>query len=331
MTSWPADFLLVPDEPWTVQPLGDLARKYDTVEQHGWYDNLDHTVDQIRATLEPGARLLDYSGGTGILTRRLLRRIGDAPLGVVIVDSSPKFLRLALERSRGDARVAFRLIRYLRAERRLQTLPEVLPASVLARGFDGLVSTNAIHLYYGLADTLRSWRQALRPGGHAFVQSGNIDNPDAAAGTWIIDETVEHIHRAAMRIVREDAGYRAYREGLADAEYMAAHDALRHKYFQPVRPLQSYIDALREAGFVDVRTEARSVAARVADWCAFISVYHEGVLGWVGGAEKVTGEPASARAVEHRRGLIELALEAVFEGSESFDANWTYITCRRAG
>lgn len=331
MPSWPDDFSPIPDEPWTVQPLGDLARKYDTVEQHGWYDNLDRTVEQIRDTLPAGSRLLDYSGGTGILTRRLLRKIGDDPMGVVIVDSSPKFLRLALERSRGDDRVAFRLIRYLREHRRLQTLAEVLPESLLGPGFDGLVSTNAIHLYSGLADTLRSWHDALRPGGHAFVQSGNINNPDAAPGTWIIDETVEYIHRAAMQIVREDEGYRDYRAGLDDAEYMAAHDALRHKYFQPVRPLKTYVDQLAEAGFVDIESEARPVAARVAEWCAFISVYHEGVLGWVGGAEKVTGEPAPDRAIEHRKGLIELALDAVFEGRESFDANWTYITCRREG
>lgn len=331
MASWPHGFLPIPDEEWTVQPLGDLARKYDTVEQHGWYDNLDRSVEQIQAALSSDDLLLDYSGGTGILTRRLLQRMGSAAPGVLIADSSPKFLRLALERSRGDARVGFRLIRYLRDERRLQTLAEVLPPALQDRGFDGLVSTNAIHLYYGLEQTLRSWWQVLRAGGRAFVQSGNIDNPEAAEGTWIIDETVEHIHRAAQRIVARDSAYAEYRECLNDAEYVAAHDALRRTYFQPVRPLSVYIDQLEQAGFVDIQTEARTVEARVADWCSFVSVYHEGVLGWVGGAAKITGSPASPRAIEHRKGLIELALEAVFEGRETFDANWTYITCHRPG
>ena len=99
-----------------------------------------------------------------------------------IVDASPKFLRVALSKLGDDERVAYRLIAYVKEERRLQTVQEVVDQSLLERGVDWISSTNAIHLYYDLEDTLRSWKQVLRSGGRAFVQSGNIRNPAFLSG-----------------------------------------------------------------------------------------------------------------------------------------------------
>ena len=75
---------------------------YDTVENHGSYSNLDYTVEQIGEYVRKGDILIDYSGGTGILAKRLLDRLGSKEVGIVIVDSSPKFLRLALEKFRDE-------------------------------------------------------------------------------------------------------------------------------------------------------------------------------------------------------------------------------------
>ncbi|HEX5136894.1 MAG TPA: class I SAM-dependent methyltransferase, partial [Planctomycetota bacterium] len=214
--AWPAGFPRVPDEAWVKSPLETLALKYDTVEDHGWYENLEPTVDDLAAFLRDGQVLVDYSGGTGILLDRLVRRVPQLAAGLLLVDSSPKFLRLALEKLGHDGRVAFRWIRYLKEERRLQKLDEVVPEGFVA---DAIASTNAIHLYYGLDETLRSWKKVLRKGGRAFVQSGNIRNPSAAPGEWIIDETVEAIHRAALAIVTDGSRWARYR-GVAN---MAAY------------------------------------------------------------------------------------------------------------
>jgi hypothetical protein len=51
--------------------------------------NLEPTIAQVLATLEPGDLLTDYSSGTGILTRRLLDRIGHE-VGILNVDASRK-------------------------------------------------------------------------------------------------------------------------------------------------------------------------------------------------------------------------------------------------
>ncbi len=326
--TWPEGFPRIPDEPWTEAPVQELAVGYDTVEQHGWYDNLDPTVEDLARSLEAGDVLVDYSGGTGILVERLLDRLTERAFGVVIVDASKKFLRLALEKFREEPRVAFRCLPYLKEQRRVMTMQEVLEPPLLERGVDVLVSTNAIHLYYGLADTLASWHDLLRSEGRVFIQSGNIGLPEDPGDAWIIDETVGAIAQTAREIVREDDHYAAYRGVLDHGERMDAYRALREKFFLAVRPLSHYVQALEEAGFEIHEITHRDITARVDDWYEFLSVYHEGVLGWVGGSERVEGQQPSEQAVEDRKRLMREAMDRVFQGKQTFQAVWTYIDCR---
>lgn len=326
---WPCGLARVPSDDWTHQPLETLALKYDTLERHGWYRNLDATVEDLDGALREGDVVLDYSGGTGILADRLLHRIGERRVGILIVDSSPKFLRMALEKFRDEERIALRLIRYLKERKRLEETDEVLPTEFVRRGVEAVVSTNAIHLYYDLVDTLRSWARVMRPGAQAFVQSGNIRNPEARPGDWIIDETVHAIHREAVELVRRDARYASYRAVLEDGSRLAAYEAVRNKFFLPVRPLDHYLSALREAGFEIQDVTAKSIQAGVNEWFEFLSVYHEGVLGWVGGSERVEGRPPSEAAVADRLQLLRRALDVLFRGAPTFQACWTYVRGRR--
>jgi SAM-dependent methyltransferase len=327
---WPAGFDRVPEEDWTHQPLDTFGLRYDTVENHGWYRNLDPTVEDIARHLAGGEILVDYSGGTGILLDRLKLRVFDRRVGVVIVDSSPKFLRVALDKFRDDDRVAFRCLRWLKDERRLQRLEEVLDPGLLERGVDAIASTNAIHLYLDLQGTLASWARVLRPGGRVFVQSGNIRNPEAKPAEWVLDETVWAIHEVAVGLVRNDARYAAYRAILDDEARMEAYVAYRDRVFLPVRPLGDYLRGLAEAGLAVESVTARGIEARVDDWFEFLSAYHEAVLGWVGGSAKVDGTAATEEAVRDRLALIRHAMETLFGGRPSFRCCWTYINAVRA-
>jgi SAM-dependent methyltransferase len=323
MSVWPPSFERVPAEDWATTPVDTLAQKYDRVDEHGWYSNLDPIIADLAAFAEEGFVVLDYSGGTGILIARLLEEVGGRAIGVVNVDASPKFLRLSLEKLGADERVAFRLIRFLKGERRLQYLDEVLGEPLLERKADGLVSANAIHLYFDLPETLASWRRVLPDGGRVFVQSGNIGS--APDGLWIIDGTVEALRETAVDIVRSDDHFAAYRPALSDKRSMRAHEELFRKMFPRVRPVEEYLEAFRRARLEPVDVEVRPVEAHVKEWLDFLGVYHEGILGWVGGAEKVTGEPAAAHAVADRQELLRLASARLFP-EETFEAAWTYIT-----
>ena len=327
---WPAGFLRVPDDDWTRSPVESLALKYDNVNHHGWYRNIDPTVEDLAGVLKEGDLLIDYSSGTGILAERLLRRIGGLGIGLVLVDSSPKFQRVALDKFRDDPRVAFRWIRYLKDLKRLEFVDEVLGEGLVRRGADALASTNAIHLYYDLDETLRSWVRVLRPGALAFVQSGNIRTPNPATGAWIIDDTVDAMHRAALEIVGRDDRYAAYRPALADSKRMAAYTAFREKVFIPVKPLHDYLASFRRAGLKVQSVASRTIEARVREWYDFLSVYHDAVLGWMGGVEKLDGRPPTADAVADRLAVMRAAMQIVFEGHASFECSWTYITCGRA-
>ena len=76
-----------------------------------------------------------------------------------------------------------------------------------AHGVDAISSTNAIHLYYDLEDTLRSWTRVLKPGASCFVQSGNIGNPAAAPddlnALWEEEWTQRLLEAATARVKRQ--------------------------------------------------------------------------------------------------------------------------------
>jgi ubiquinone/menaquinone biosynthesis C-methylase UbiE len=326
---WPPGFQRVPDEDWTRQPVDTFGLRYDTVENHGWYRNLDPTVEELVRHLEEGQLLIDYSGGTGILLDRLNLRIFDRQVGMLIVDSSPKFLRVALDKFRDEERIGFRLLRWLKEDKRLALLDEVMGPELLARQADALASTNAIHLYRDLPETLASWARVLRPGGRVFVQSGNIRNPQARPSEWILDETVWAIHEVATGLVRNDPRYAAYRPLLDDEPRMQAHVAYRDQVFLPVRPLEHYLRCLEEAGFTVEAVTARTIEARVEDWFEFLSAYHEAVLGWVGASVKVDGRAPGKEAVADRLALIRHAMDTLFGGRPAFRCCWTYINCLR--
>jgi SAM-dependent methyltransferase len=324
---WPAGWERIPDEEWTTDPVDAFGASYDNVAEHSWYRNLDPTVDELAHLLGDGEILVDYSGGTGILIDRLKLRMFDTHAGAVIVDSSPKFLRVALEKFRDDSRVGLRLLRFLKDEKRLQRLDEVLGPELLERGVDVIASTNAVHLYPDLADTVSTWVRALRPGGHVLINSGNIRNPRARRSEWILDETVWVVGDLAEGLVRTDPAYAAYLPDLDNAERMAAHAAFRDKVFLHPRPLEFYLETLELTGLKVESVREASIEARVQEWYELLTTYSDAVLGWVGGTEKIDGAAPTPAAVADRLKLIRHAMDVLFHGRPTFQACWTYITC----
>lgn len=132
-----------------------------------------------------------------------------------------------------------------------------------------------------------------------------------------------------MEIVRIELAYDDLKPVIENDEYMESHRHLRRKSFLPVRPRDACLEPLAAPGFQLIDQTCRSIVARVDEWNDFLFVFHECVRGWVGGAEKVMGRPASAEAIERRQALIRAAMNRLFDGAETFDANWTYLWARR--
>ena len=322
---WPKGFQRIPGDDWVSRPVDAFGQSYDKVDAHGWYRNLDPSVEQLAAALKDGQLLVDYSGGTGILLDRLRLRIFDRQVGMLIVDSSPKFLRVALERFHDDARVALRLLRYLKEEKRLEALDEVIGPELCGK-VDVVASTNAIHLYTDLPGTLAGWRRVLRPGGRIYINSGNIRNPEAKPGEWILDETVYVVHELATGLVRTDPRFQVYRGVLDDPERVKSHLEYRDRVFVAPRPLEYYTSELEKAGFQIDDVSRATITADVDEWYEFLKTYHEAVLGWIGGSLKIEGKPPSDKAVDDRVAVIREAMAVIFGGRKTFRCCWTYIT-----
>lgn len=323
---WPKDFQRIPDADWTTAPLDPLGQRYDSMARHLWYTNLELTLEQLSAALKPGQVLIDYSGGTGILARQLLQRV--AGIGVVMVDASPRFLRVALEHFREQPRVAFRLLNYLEGQRRLQRLDEVLEPALVQRGVDALVSTNAVHLYPDLEDTFQAWARVVRPGGKVFVQSGDIRNPEGKPGEWLISEVVAKVREVAREVAAEDPRYAPYREVLANPERMAAYDALWRKVFLPIRPVSGYREALTRAGFTVTDVITRTVDVGVLEWYEATSVYPD-LLAWVGGSPKVDRRQPTPSELQDRLDLLKQSFLKLFSGRDVYQSTWTYLVAEK--
>ncbi len=123
------------------------------------------------------------------------------------------------------------------------------------------------------------------------------------------------IHRAAMDIVEEDPRYAAYRGHLDDALRQRKYDQLREKFFLPPRDLGYYTDALEAAGFEIQAVDYVPLEVQFEEWYEFLSTYHEGVLGWVGGSARIDGNEPTAQAITDRLRLIREALNRVFDGA----------------
>src|SRR5262249_10544683 len=209
------------------------------------------------------------------------------------------------------------------------TLDEVLGEELLTRGVDAIAAVNAIHLYPDLGEVASAWVRALRPGGTVFINSGNMRNPRAAAGEWILDETVWVINDIAEGLVRSDPRYAKSRPVLDNEERMRSHGEQRDRVFLKPRPLQYYLDALSAAGLTITDVREKTIVADVHEWFELMTAYHDTVLGWVGGNQKLDGAPPTPEAVEDRLTIMRHAIDTIFSGRTEFKACWTYITAEK--
>jgi SAM-dependent methyltransferase len=247
---------------------------------------------------------------------------------ILMMDSSPKYLKLSHDKFGRNYKFHFRVINYLKDEGRLQTISEVLGKEHEGL-LDGIVCTNAIHLYPTIDETIKSWNKILVKGGKLLINSGNIYNPLMGEETKLIDQTVNEISKLSFNIVKDNPKYVKYIELIDDFDYINKHNTLRDKYFLPIRPINFYTDELIKNGFKIIEVKTIDVDAKVDEWFDFLKVYHEGIIGWIGGSKKITGVDPSGDEVNDRIEIIKLALTEMFNNQNDFKACWNYIICEK--
>ena len=75
---------------------------------------------------------------------------------------------------------------------------------------------------------------------------------------------------------------------------------------------------------------AGDIDAHVDQWYEFLATYHEGVLGWVGGVQRLEGAETEPDAIHHRLAIIRQSMHEIFQGKSNFQAIWTYFHLSRS-
>lgn len=325
---WPAGFERVPDEHWVTGPVDELTLKYECAGGNGFNRNWDPTLSQALAVLDETKILVDYSSGTGLFAERLLRNVNFATR-IINADISPKFLRVSIDKFRDDYRVALRLMKRLDEGKKFQSIDEVLGVTLLGRGIDVLTSTNAIHLYPNLLETVESWHRVLRANGLLLINSGDIANPERTGNDWRLHDAVVHLNEIAQELVRTEPAFERYREAVEDSELMAAYTKWMKEVYPPSKPVDIYLDSLSDVGFRTLHYFEHTIEITVNELSDAIFPYHDVVLGWIGGCQKIEGYPPSRAALRDRLFLIKYSIERLYGKDSYLRCPWVYITCKR--
>lgn len=315
------------DDEFLKSDVTEFALGYDKVKNHTWYDNLDYLVKLANEYFGEDDLIMDYSCGTGIFCERLLKIKIDSPR-ILMLDSSPKYLKLSYEKFHRNYKFFFRLIKFIKEENRLQTIEESI-GTKSSELLDGIVCSNAVHLYPNIEDTIKSWHNILVKGGKLLINSGNILNPNMDSSSVLIDQTVNDIAKISYDIVTNDPKYSKYVDLIQNFEYINKHDKLRDKYFLPIRPIDFYTEELTKIGFKIIEVKTENIDSKVSEWFDFLKVYHEGIIGWIGGSKKITGVEPTEEEINDRIEIIKTALNIIFENNNDFKACWNYIICEK--
>ena len=100
---------------------------------------------------------------------------------------------------------------------------EAVLAEVEREGVDVIVDTPNSGVALAINEVVRTKNKV-------FINSGNLRNPSAKPGEWILDETVWVINDLAESLVRSDPQYASYRAVLDDTKRLRAHHAHRERH-----------------------------------------------------------------------------------------------------
>lgn len=247
--------------------------------------------------------VVDFGAGTGTSALLLLKHI-QKKFRLWLVDNSASWLGKAYELLNDPPHVECFLLE--KRGDRYATLAETIGNEVA----DHVISANTIHLIPNIEETFSGINDALKKNGTFIFQTGNFTRENRPEGALMIDDTVKSVHDIALETVKTDQKFATYRNGLN--ERIKLEEQQRRFVFPEPRPINFYLDALKNSGFDCKSVQYIPVKIRYNDWLNFLRVkrLQAGILPEIGGKEP------SQEQEEDRDELITISTLKLFKDIE---------------
>jgi len=296
---------------------------HDAVINASWNnDNIIELIKIIKEKIRENDTVVDFGAGTGASALRLLEII-KFKINLWLVDNSLSWLTKAYELFSNNENV--KCFPLEKTGDKYSTLAETIGKDAA----NHVISANVVHLIPNLDDAFEGLNAAIKPKGTFSFGSGNIARKGREEGVLMIDDTVKMAHDIALEIVSTNDEFSDHRNGLN--ERIEIEEKQRQMVFPEPRPLELYLEAIKNAGFSCEAPQFRLIKVKYKDWMRLLRVkrLEAGILPEIGGKEP------SPKDEQARDKLITMSCNQLFKELEeqnpfaddkSFTAEWVYVT-----
>ena len=300
------------------------AAFHNAVIDASWnHDCLDSLIDLARPHIHENDAIVDFGAGTGTSSIRILEKL-KIKINLWLVDNSPAWLGKAYEFLGSKPNVKFFILEK-KGDDNFATLSETIGKESV----DHVISANTFHLVPNLKEAFKGIAEALKPNGLFIFNTGNVTRKGRPKGALMLDSTVYRIHDIAVEIIRKNSRFMKYRNDLD--KRIKEETPQRRFIFPSPRPIQDYLNALKDSGFKCIETYYHCFKLKYDDWLKFLRVkrLQAGILPEIGGKEPTPEEE------EDRDAIITMAAQELFKELErlnpladdkSYQCEWVYIS-----
>lgn len=296
---------------------------HEAVVNSSWIKDILHEIVAIVSSkIQKGDVVVDFGAGTGTSSILLLKHLKQE-INLWLVDNSQSWMTKAYELLNGFSNVEYFILE--KKGNSYATLAETVGEEVV----DHVISANTVHLIPDIKEVFSGIYLALKKGGTFTFQTGNFVRKNRPEGALMIDDTVKIVHDIALDIVRTDPKLAIYKEGLNGR--IEAEESQRKFVFPDPRPIEVYLDALKESGFDFQAPIYIPVKVKYSDWLNFLRVkrLQAGILPEIGGKEPSPKEEEDRDALITRGALKlfkDLELNNPLADEECFTIDIAYVT-----
>lgn len=295
---------------------------HEAVVNASWLHNC---VDQLLKYVDPKIKekdiVVDFGAGTGTSSTRILKKFKNK-ISLWLVDNSPAWLGKAYEYLHSKPNVDF----FVLEKKNNHYSP--LSETIGKESVNQVLSSNTVHLIPDLKDTFKGIFDSLESNGVFVFNSGNIERKGKPKGALMLDSTVYRVHDIAINLIKKLPQFKEYRKGLD--KQIKSFLPQRKFIFPYPRDIKEYVNALKAAGFKQVKIYYSCFKVKYSDYLNFLRVkrLQAGILPEVGGRDPTQKE------IEDRDELITKASLQLFDelkdnnplaDDKSWQCEWAYV------